>query len=139
MYILFSSGAQKRHRDDILRCMATPFGAVIQFRYGKSIVEDAIVNATEEMHGQSALVCSLDVERPIHEEGGQHPMIPVREVLIDRVWSVGSTIVVALRVHGFAHVQDRDGFRGSFYASKHTKSVRFMVRADCPRFIISKR
>src|ERR1022692_4676930 len=98
MYILLSSGAQKRYRDDILRCMAAPFGAVIQFRYGRSIVEDSIVNATYRMHGQSALVCSLNVERTFQEEGGEHAVIPVREVVIDRVWSVGSTIVVALRV-----------------------------------------
>lgn len=119
MYILLSSGAQKRYRDDTLRCMAAPFGALVQFRYGTSLVEKSIVNATDKMHGQSALVCSLNVEDTFHDEDGQHAVIPVREVEIDRVWSVGSTIVVALRVHGFAHVSDLDKFRRSFYASKH--------------------
>lgn len=119
MYILLSSGAQKRYRDDILRCMAAPFGAVIQFRYEKSIVEDSIINATDQMHGQSALVCSLNVQDTFPDEGGQHAVIPIREVVIDRVWSVGSTIVVALRVYGFAHVSDLESFRKSFYVSQH--------------------
>ncbi len=118
MYILLSSGAQKRYRDDILRCMSAPVGAVIQFRYGMNIVGTSITGNPSTIRGQQALVCNLDVEHTVGSRG-EHPVIPVRHVIIDRVWSTGSTIVVAIKMAGFAHATNMAKFREAFYTSPH--------------------
>jgi hypothetical protein len=65
MFVLLSSGAQKRYRDDILRCMAAPVGSIIQFRYNREIVGKSILQKPDAVHGKQGIVCNLDLESHI--------------------------------------------------------------------------
>ncbi len=117
MLILLSSGSQKRYRDDVLRCLAAPVGAMVQFRYNDSIVESEIKEAIRSSWGQDAIVCNLDVTTT--DPDGRHPILPVRHVTIQRVWLTGSTVSVLFRVGAFALADDVASFNHAFYTSKH--------------------
>ena len=42
MLVLVSSGARPRYRDDIVRALALPSGADLQFRYDRTYVDDLV-------------------------------------------------------------------------------------------------
>ena len=105
MYVLLSSCARKRYRDDILRCMAAPVGAEIQFRYLKVLVGESVKRDLNALSSARALVCNVDIDVKANESG-VHPLIPVRSVTILHAWSHGSTITVSLKMGDFAHAAD---------------------------------
>jgi len=103
MFILLSSAATPRYKQDILRCLAAPLGAKVQFRYAKKYVAD---NVLQEIQGRldntiplgDGVVCFVNTESP-----GISPLYPVRKVLIESVAIHGSTLSLTLRMRGFAY------------------------------------
>ena len=109
MYVLLSSGSTKRYRDDILRCLATPFGVEVQFRYNANIVDESIKDGLSSIRKCVGIVCNVDINEKI-EPRGTHRLIPVRRVVIERVWRSGSTITISMTMREFAHASDERQF-----------------------------
>ena len=114
MYVLLSSCATKRYRDDILRCLAAPLGAEIQFRYNADIVGASIHEVVRRQAeqgvsgtgwGQPGLVCNVDVETEL-DPNGTHPLTPVRHVTVRWVKAHGTTFTVNLLIDDFAYTED---------------------------------
>jgi len=105
VYLLLSSSKRKRYREDILRCLAAPIGARIQFRYAKHLVAPSIINDLLRLKGQTGIVCNVDLE--VVE--GPCPLVPVRAVTIQEVRRLGSTISLVLQTDEFAY-GSRDEF-----------------------------
>jgi hypothetical protein len=47
MLVLLSSGATRRYRDDIIRVLALPKGAELQFRYDRRYIDDALLTGID--------------------------------------------------------------------------------------------
>ena len=109
MYVLLSSAATKRYRDDILRCMAAPVGAQIQFRYGERLVGESIKSDIKGIRNSLGVVCNVNIDVKLDAKG-THPLTPVRGVIIERVWTTGSTISISIIMGEFAHAQDINRF-----------------------------
>src|ERR1039458_5725546 len=92
MLILLSSWHRPRYKEDILRCLAAPLGAEIQFRYDLKWVAHSIlekIRRGDNVGYDKALVCFLD-----HTQQGVQPLLPVRSVDIKKIREHGSTITV---------------------------------------------
>ena len=139
MYILLSSGAQKRYRDNIAACLAAPIGGSIQFRYNSGIVEPAIrtsINVETERlvaEGKQALVCYIDIGK--RSEAGEHPIIPVRMVRLSQISKVGSIVVVDLAIEGVGFAEHLDDFQRDIHryrqAPLHSEINAESARSGC--------
>ncbi len=56
MFLLLSSAARPRYREDILRCVAAPVGGTIQFRYQKKWIA---CDSLKSLNGKDGLVCYM--------------------------------------------------------------------------------
>lgn len=113
MLILLSSGARKRYRDDVLRCLAAPKGSLVQFRYHKELVQDSIWAQPEKCHGQRGFVCSVNLEKKAEHDQAPSPpckIVPVREIEVDLIEVHGDILTVSLRMLGFAKTADAATF-----------------------------
>jgi len=99
MLVLLSGSKRKRYREDVLRCLAAPEGACIQFRYTEEIVEPAIWEKPEKFLNQKAVVCSVDL-RVI---GKPCPLVPVRCVSVQRISKHGTTMSLELKLGSLAY------------------------------------
>jgi hypothetical protein len=102
MYVLLSSAYRPRYREDILRCLAAPIGATIQFRYDLKWVHQEIKDDTGNVSGEG-LVCFVD-----NDATGTLPIIPVRLVSISDVQRHGSTLSLTFTVGDFAFATAND-------------------------------
>jgi hypothetical protein len=109
MFLLLSSCATKRYRDDILRCLAAPTGTQIQFRYREKIVGESVKRALDKVRGSKGVVCNVDIDVKL-DATGIHPLTPVRSVTIDRAWLTGSTISINMTMGDFAYAEDTVSF-----------------------------
>lgn len=113
MLILLSSGARKRYRDDILRCLAAPQGSLVQFRYQRKLVQDSIWSQAEQCHGQQGYVCSVDLEKKAEHDRDVPPpcrLVPVRQIEVDAIEIHGDILTVSIRMLGFAKTADVAAF-----------------------------
>jgi hypothetical protein len=93
MYVLLSSDYSPRYKQDILRCLASPVNASVQFRYDKVHVSDDVLN--ELIAGRCvgpALVCSVATKGV-----GALVLVPVRLVEIISARVHGSTTSLMFR------------------------------------------
>lgn len=101
MFILLSSDYSPRYKQDILRCLAAPIGATVQFRYDKvHISESVLEQITGATCSGAALVCSVatkgvDLLR----------IIPVRLVGILSTREHGSTVSVTLKMEALLQAE----------------------------------
>jgi hypothetical protein len=98
MLVLLSSGARARYLDDVLRALALPEGAELQFRYDEAwISENVKVLLEDKIEGKKAVVCfsdqSSETDNPI--------IVPCRLVTLVRARRTGSTFVITFKVDGF--------------------------------------
>lgn len=110
MFLLLSSAASPRYKQDILRCLAAPMNARIQFRYARELVAPAVLDQISRHANQpgplgDGLVCFLNTQ-----PDGLLPLYPVRKVRIETVTVHGSTLSLALRMQDFAHHQNPADF-----------------------------
>lgn len=94
MFLLLSSAARPRYRDDILRCIAAPVGGTIQFRYQKKWIA---CDSLKSLNGKDGLVCFVG-----EAENGHQPLTPVRQVTIVDVSVHGTTVSLILKMGDFA-------------------------------------
>jgi hypothetical protein len=108
-FICFSSGAQKRYRDDIVRAMAMPPGCELTFRYRLKYLTEAVREHLRNGRigtGDQVLISYLDQserDQPIF-------FIPVRFATIIEVPTIGDFAVLRMRVEQFAHAADLEVF-----------------------------
>jgi hypothetical protein len=101
MFLLLSSAARPRYREDILRCVAAPVGGTIQFRYQKRWIA---CDSMKSLNGKDGLVCFMG-----EAENGHQPLTPVRYVTIEHVSLHGTTVSLILKMRDFAFAQT-EGF-----------------------------
>jgi len=108
MLLLLSSGARSRYREDIVRCLALPRGARLQFRYDLTIVDQAIVADVRsgKLIGQSALVCYLWNR----VEGAPTEFAPCRMVQIVKAQIIGSSFIVLFEAGAYPRISDNVEF-----------------------------
>lgn len=123
MLIMLSSCKRKRYRDDVLRCLAAPKGGKIQFRYSKKIVSDPIWDDPRKYEGQSGLVCSVNLE----VVGKSCPLVPVRAVIIDRIFIHGTTLSVSFTIDDLAFTEDIQRFTEEV-SDKSDKQIPFNIQ-----------
>lgn len=105
MYVLLSSQASPRYREDILRCLAAPVNGIVQFRYQTDIVTDAVIGQINDRGPRSgplgkAIVCFVDTSPQ-----GVSPVMPIRLVTIVSAAVHGSTVSLTLRMKGLAETE----------------------------------
>ncbi len=124
MLILVSSSARKRYHDDILRCLAAPEGAEVQFRYSKADVAQAVWQNPKTIEGQEGVVCSADVK-----VSGSFPLIPVRTVKVRRMFRHGTIATVVLAIGKLAYADDINTF---------TETIHKKGAEDSPKKVVDE-
>jgi hypothetical protein len=110
MFVLLSSQASPRYKEDILRCLAAPVNGIVQFRYKKDLVTDEVIAEFNNPRGRQkgpfgeAIVCFVDTTAQ-----GVSPILPVRLATIDSATVHGTTLSLTLRMKGLADA-DTDPF-----------------------------
>lgn len=122
MYVLLSSAASARYRDDVLRCLAAPIGSRIQFRYDEPWVAPNIYPNPQEVKGQEALVCFIDHDAHDDQEV-PFPMVPVRCVEIKNAERYGTALILDLEMKDFAYVERVQDFTDEISQGKRTPRI----------------
>jgi hypothetical protein len=104
-FICFSSGAQPRYRDDIIRVMAMPDGCEITFRYRLKYLAPSV-----REHLKSGQICAGDrvLISYLDQSDKSQPVffVPVRYATIMESPTVGDFAVLRMRVAEFAYAAD---------------------------------
>lgn len=104
MHICLSSGARHRYRIDILRALALPKGARLQFRYGKEYLAPDVLEAIKNggALNNECLIAYIDQS----DRHTQPDIIPCRKGKIVGIQAHGSTYTLQIEVGQFAHAPD---------------------------------
>jgi hypothetical protein len=108
-FICFSSGSQRRYRDDVIRAMAMPAGCELTFRYRLKYLALAVqesLKAKRIGRDDQILICYLD------QSDRQKPVdfIPVRFATLIEAPTIGDFVVLRMQVQNFAFTADLDAF-----------------------------
>jgi hypothetical protein len=94
MLLCLSSGARPRYREDIIRAISMPFGALLQFRYKKDLVEPHVFDNPKQWR---ACIAYLD-----RSDNSNTPnIIPCRLATLRHVESCGDFYVLQLELDEF--------------------------------------
>jgi hypothetical protein len=108
-FICFSSGAQRRYRDDIVRVMAMPGDCEITFRYRLKYLAHSVqehVKAGRISQADQVLICYLDQSdktKPVD-------FIPIRFATPLEAPVIGDFVVLRMKVGKFAYSADITAF-----------------------------
>jgi hypothetical protein len=104
MLLLFSSGARPRYRDDIVRALALPRGAELQFRYERAIVSDSLLARFQgnELRDENGLISYLWINPTLREV----KFVPCRFVSVLSSEVVGTSHIIRLEMHEFAALDE---------------------------------
>lgn len=108
MFVCLSSGAKPRYRQDILRAIAMPRGALLQFRYGLELVTESIQGRIRKdtTRGEMVLIAYLD-----QSDRTEPPkFVPCRFAKMAAARIHGSTTSLTFELDSFAYVEDVKGF-----------------------------
>ena len=97
MYILMSSDVQPRYKEDVLRCVALPPGAELQFRYAKKHIPTRLLDDIKTKGAQEALVCAV-----ASVGAGALTVVPVRLVSFKSFREHGTTVSLRFEIGDFA-------------------------------------
>lgn len=113
--LCLSSGLAPQYRLDILRLLAMPRGATIQFRYGQDILPDGLrpLLAKNEIVGARVLLAYLDCSSSARRSDGTCPIMPCRHASLVGSKSTGTRYFLELRLEEFAPCSDLDGLQKS--------------------------
>jgi hypothetical protein len=105
--LLLSSGIRPRYRHDILRALALPTGAQLQFRYQRKYLrEDLFEKLTRnQVHGHKILVGYLDAS----DKGRIPTIVPCRMGTVSDSRTEGDFALIRFKVDEFAHSSDIAG------------------------------
>jgi hypothetical protein len=93
MFVLLSSDYSPRYKQDVLRCLAAPIGATVQFRYDKVHVSDSVLKKLNGTFPASAVVSSVATKGI-----GPLTLVPVRAVNVTSIREHGSTVSITLQM-----------------------------------------
>ncbi|WP_260705687.1 DUF5336 domain-containing protein [Edaphobacter flagellatus] len=110
--ICLSSGTTPQYRLDILRVMALPEGAEIQFRYDGDLIDAAsrLHFGRDQKHDTPALLAHLDLTVPV-TTAGPRPIHPCRHAKLIASEELGQFYILRFRLGAFCQCSDLDGFR----------------------------
>lgn len=108
MFICLSSGASPRYREDVLRALAMPTGAAVQFRYDLKHLAHAVQNAVHEKkaEGQPALI--VYVKQPTPDAAASY--VPCRYAKIKKVNQHGTTVSLLLTLEEYGYSENLANF-----------------------------
>ncbi len=115
LFICFSSGAEPRYRDDIVRAMAMPMGCELTFRYRMKYLAHAVQEHLKNgriTEGDRVLISYLDQSdraKPVF-------FVPVRFASVIEAPIVGDYVVLRMRVGELAHAADLEAFNSEVQA-----------------------
>lgn len=118
MFICLSSGASPRYRQDILRAIAMPKGARLQFRYDSKWIEQPVKDLldTNQVRNSPALIAYID-----QHDKNRHPgLIPCRFAKLVDALSHGSTVSLTLALEDFAYAEDLAAFNRAMRSASNT-------------------
>lgn len=107
MLVCLSSGARARYLEDIVRSLALPDGAALQFRYDETLIHaDTMARLRGgSIKGEKVLICYLFAA----DKGADTSAVPTRFAEITEVKIVGSSVVLVFKLGAFAAVDDYAG------------------------------
>jgi hypothetical protein len=108
MFIFLSSGARPRYRQDILRAIAMPKGAHLQFRYDSKWIAAGVRDllSNKGVKGTPSLIAHIDQ----HDKAKTPELIPCRFATLADAVSHGSTVSVILALGEFGYAKDLAAF-----------------------------
>jgi hypothetical protein len=108
MFIFLSSGASPRYRQDVLRAIAMPKGARLQFRYDfkwiPAKVRDLLFK--EGVKNTPSLIAYIDQ----HDKTRTPELVPCRFAALVDVAPIGSTVSLTLALEEFGYAENLPGF-----------------------------
>jgi len=107
-FVCFSSGAQRRYRDDIIRAMGMPAGCEITFRYRRKYISTGVLELLGKPSLQAAevLICYLDQS----DRSKPVDFIPIRLAVLLDAPIIGDFVVLRMRVQQFTFSADIELF-----------------------------
>ena len=108
MFVCLSSGASPRYRQDILRALAMPHGASLQFRYQSKWIAPSVLEKIKnaKVGNSPALIAYIDQTVP-----GQTPeLIPCRFATISEASVHGTTVSLVLNLKEIALASNLQAF-----------------------------
>jgi hypothetical protein len=127
MFVLLSSDRRPRYKQDILRCLASPVAATIQFRYDRAYLSDSVLKQIGKLrYPADAVVCSV-----ASTGVGVLTLVLVRAVHIVAVREHGSTISVILKMKEIANAEPAS-FTAALDSSSNGQTPRKKTDASDP-------
>ena len=104
MFLLLSSGARPRYRDDIIRVLALPLGGELQFRYERSLIaEDLLARfRSNDLRRETGLICYLSAGN----RATPTQIVPCRFASILYTEVVGTSHIIRLEMREFAQIDE---------------------------------
>jgi hypothetical protein len=115
VYLCLSSGASKQYKDDIVRAMAMPSGARLQFRYRAQWVADRIKTriAAGDTPPDTAIIGYIDQAT----KGTPPTLVPCRAATVVDPKAHGSTYSLQLELGLYCHAKDIARFNAEVCAA----------------------
>jgi hypothetical protein len=109
MLLLISSNIARRYSDDIVRLLALPSGAEIQFRYDEKYLDSAVLQRAREgkLNQENALVCFMMADA----EARKTQLVSCRAVTVSRSAIVGSSCILTLVAAEYVYPLDDEAIR----------------------------
>lgn len=127
MFVLLSSDYSPRYKQDILRCLAAPVGADIQFRYDRVHLSESVLKQIGKLKcPASEVVCSVATKGV-----GPLTLVLVRSVDIVALREHGSTISVILKMKEVANAEPAS-FTSTMDSSSNGESPRKQSEEAAP-------
>lgn len=110
MLICLSSGERPRYRQDVLRAIALPLRAQLQFRYDKRCASPGVLQMINQgrIVGEEVLIAYADQSRP--ESEGTVELVPVRLATVTSATAPGSTLSLIFSLGRVVHAADLTTF-----------------------------
>lgn len=110
MFICLSSAARPEYARDILRVLAMPAGAQLQFRYERSLIaagiDQKLETNPEELRGKECLICFIDQS----DRAKELEIIPCRLASLESARLHGTTSSLTFVLGEFAYAPDLPTF-----------------------------
>src|ERR1044071_9169948 len=103
MFVCLSSAARPEYARDILRVLAMPAGAQLQFRYERSLIaagiDQKLETNPEELRGKECLICFIDQS----DRAKEPEVIPCRLASLESARLHGTTSSLTFVLGEFAY------------------------------------
>jgi len=110
--LCLSSGLQPQYKLDILRLLALPKGASIQFRYGEDLIDDAVQESLSLNRGigTKVLLAYVNCSATARRTDNTCPIVPCRFGILRNSRVAGSRFILELQLDDFAFCTDLEAF-----------------------------